>query len=242
MCDSQLVTSSHFLIRLADRNDYWSTSPSKFTINLQKPLKGSKAQISFCQIPNTYYNITTNNNSFNAGLGASVATNYQITPGNYTLNDLMIAIQNILAPLGTISVTFDTITELMTISNSVNFSLNFNVSNSIAKVLGFNPQISYSNALSFISYQVPKLFDSSIYISCNFCTHIQTTSSISNVSFVIPHNVNRGEIIQFYSATQFSLQPHVKNQIIGNLEFIVFNEDGKVLQNLADWSMMIQII
>ena len=154
----------------------------------------------------------------------------------------MLAVQTILAPLGSVSVTFDIIKELMTISNSVNFSLNFNVNNSIVGALGFNPQLTYSSNTSFVGSQVPKLFDSSIYISCNFCTHIQTTSQLHNVSFVIPHNVNRGEIIQFYSSSQFALQPHIQNQTIGAVEFIVFNEEGRVLQNLADWSIMLHII
>lgn len=243
MCDkSQLVTSSHFLIRSADRNDYWGTTPSNFRINLDKPLKGSKAQISFCQIPNTYYNITTLNNQFYGYSNISTPILQTIAPGSYTLNDLMAAIQNVLSFLGTVTVTYDTIGGLITISNTSIFYLDFNTPNSIAKPLGFNQYGTYTGLTTYTGLQPPKLFDSSIYISCNFCTHLQTTSKLKNVSFIIPHNVNRGEIIQFYSATQFALQPHVMNQTIGIIEFTVFNENGELLQNLADWSIMIQII
>lgn len=242
MCDSQLVTSSHFHIRSADRNDYWNTTPADFTINLQKPLKGTRAQISFCQIPATYYNITSSNNKFNGGAGLSTATSYTVPIGCYNLQDLMSVIQNLLTPIGITTVTYNNITGLINITNVNPFSLNFNVSNTIAAVLGFNPSQTYSNSTSFTAWQSPKLFDNAIYISCNFATHIQTTSNLKNVSFLIPHNVNKSEIIQFYSSTQFALQPHVKEQTIGSIRLTVFDEKGELLQGLADWAIMIQII
>ena len=242
MCDSQLVSSSHFHIRSSDRNDYWNTTPADFTINLSKPLKGTRAQIAFCQIPATYYNITSTNNKFNGGSGDALNISFTVPIGSYNLNDLMSAIQNLLNSIGPATVVYDNITGLINISNDVSFSLDFNVDNSIASVLGFSPNKEYIDDTSFTAWQAPKLFDNAIYISCNFATHIQTTSNLKNISFLIPHNVNKGEIIQFYSSTQFALQPHVKEQTIGSVRFMVFNEKGELLQGLADWAIMIQII
>lgn len=234
MCDSQLVTSTHFHIRSADRNDYWNTTPSDFTINLQKPLKGTKAQISFCQIPNTYFNITNSNNKFSYD-----DVPYTVSIGCYSLQELMNAIQNLL-PVGS-TVSYDSITGLIVITTINSISFDFAVNNSIAPVIGFNPNETYTGT-TLIGWQSPKLFDNAIYIGCNFATNIQTTSNLKNVSFVISHNVNKGEIIQFYSASQFNLQPRVQEQTIGSIRFTVFNEKGELLQGLADWSILIQII
>jgi hypothetical protein len=56
MCEnSSALPSTHFLIRSADRENYWETTASDFTINLQRSLKGSKAQISYLQLPVNYY-------------------------------------------------------------------------------------------------------------------------------------------------------------------------------------------
>lgn len=243
MCEnSQNVSSSHFLIRSVDRLDYWETTPSKFRVNLTKALKGSKAMISYAQIPSTYYNITPTNNVFNYGLGLLTNVQIIVPVGSYTLNDLINTIQTLLVALPNISVNFNTITNLITISSSVNFSLNFNVNNSISSVLGFSPNLVYSNSLGFTGLFVPKIYDNAIYIGCNFCAHMQNTSKLPNVSFIIPHNCNKNEIIQFYAATQFQLNPKVLDQVIGYLEFTVYNEKGEILQGLADWCMMIQII
>lgn len=236
MCDPY-VTSTHFKIRSIDRNNFWDTTPSKFSINLSKPLKGTKAQITFCQIPNTYKNITDQNNAIEAN-----GTTYLIPTGAYTLPDLMTAIQTVLAPLGTPSVTFSPITSKMTISNGVNFTLNFNIDNSISKAIGFSPNLSYSGQNSYTGLLVPKLYDSAIYIVTNFAISIQSTSNIKNVSFVIPHNTNRSEIIQFYSASQYTFQPRVENQTLGYLEFEVRDENGRILENLGEWTIMFQIV
>lgn len=242
MCDSQFVSSSHFFIRSADREDLWNSTPSKFRINLQKSLKGSKAQISYAQLAATYYNITQYNNKINAGLGSNPSTLITITPGCYTLNELLQALQTDLSFLGTVSITFSQITNLITISNSVAFSLDTNIENSLSVAIGF-PPAQYLNNTSFTATFIPKVFDNAIYISCNFATAIQTsTSKLHNISFVIPHTANKNEIIQYYASTHFALQPRVQNQTLGYLEFSVFDERGNLLQGLGDWCLMLEII
>jgi hypothetical protein len=237
MCDNPYATSTHFLIRSSDRTDYFNENPASFKVNLATALKGSKAQISYAQIPNTYYNVTSKNNRF--GVDDDLIT---IPPGAYSLNDLMSAISNALLPYGTPTVTFNNITNLMTIALNVNFLLSFVMSNNISRLIGFNPNTERSGQQSYTGTRTPKLYDNAIYISTNFCTNIQTTSNLKNVSFVIPHNVNKGEIIQFYSSTQFALQPRVNQQTIGNIEIRVFDEHGDLLQGLGEWCIMIQIL
>lgn len=237
MCDSQLVTSSHFHIRSADRQNKYQTTPAEFTVNLSKPLKGSKAQLSFLQAPSSYYNVTIYNTF---GYDDSVIT---ISPGNYSMNDLISAVNTKLSllPVDT-RLSYNQITSLMTFSGSSNFVLSFG-DNSMADILGFNPTLTYVGASTYTGSFVPKLYNNCIYMTVSFCGHIQTTTPyLNNVSFVIPHNVNRSEIIQFYSSTQFALQPKVKDQTIGTVDIRVFDENGNQLQGLGDWAMMLHII
>lgn len=234
---SQIVDSSHILIRSADRDNYENSTPAKFRVNLSKPQKATKAQISFAQIPSTFYNITSKNNAFE---GDSIFT---IDPGNYSLSDLLVALKNKLDATyaDTFTVSFDVITGLVTISAVLAFDINFNVPNSIAKKIGFL-EANYTGSNSYTGVFVPKIYDNVIFISTNFGSVIQTTTNKKNVSFAIPHNVNRGDIIQFYSQTQFSLQPRVRDQTIGYIEFEVYDEDGNLCQGLADWCIMIELI
>lgn len=243
MCESQSVSSSHFLIRSSDRNSFWDTTPANFNINLQKSLKGRKAQISYLQMPVTYYNVNSSNNTFTANIVDAPETIINVTPGSYNISDIINYLQGALSFLGTVTVTLNPITFLFTISCNNIFYLNFNVNNSIAEVLGFNPNLIYGGQLSYTAQKAPKLFDNAIYISCNFATAIQTTTKkLHNVSFVIPHNCNKGEIIQFYASTQFSLQPRIFEQTIGIIEIKVFDERGRQLENLGEWVMMLEII
>lgn len=246
MCDSsQLVTSSHFMVRSVDRDNLWSDTPAKFRINLQKPLKPTLAKLDYAQIPATYYNITTNNNFIQINMGSALAIpiNYSIPPGAYTLNDLIGVLQNDLTGLINpgFSVTFSQISGRISISNDSAFTLHLENSNSPSIVLGMEPLV-YDSVFSVDGTHVPKIYDSAIYITTNFGTAIQTTTNkLHNVSFVIPHNCNRGEIIQFYSATQFDLLPLVKDQTIGYLEITLFDEYGNILQNAGEWQMMLRI-
>jgi hypothetical protein len=170
------------------------------------------------------------------------ATDIALQTGAYTLSDLTTAIQNAIGFLGTVAVNFSVKKNLITISADVAFSLDLTVNDSIVNVIGFEKKI-YTGGFDYVGIFLPKLYDNAIYISCNFCTHMQTTTpALHNVSFIVPHNVNRGEIIQFYNASQFSLQPRIRDQTIGYIELSVFNEKGELLQGLGDWLIMFEIV
>ena len=89
---------------------------------LPKSIKAECAELSFAQIPNTYYNINASNNSFQAN-----GTPYSITPGSYNLNDLLQAI----ATATNLEISYNDIPNLISFSNVTTFTLNFNVSLSI---------------------------------------------------------------------------------------------------------------
>ena len=238
MCDSsQYVNNTHILIRSMDRTDFWGQTTSNFKLTLSKPQKGSKCQLSYCQLTNTYYNIK-NSNKYLVVNG----NNYSLDVGTYTLNSLMAALQNLLVDEGAFTITFSTLTNLITIDGGHVFTMNLNIPNSIAKVIGFNPYATYAGRSSYTGTNLPKIYDNAVYINVNFANNIQTSSQLKNVSFVIPNNKNIGEVVEFYSNTQFSLQPRVQNQTIGDVQIQVFDEEGELLVGLGEWCMMIQIL
>jgi hypothetical protein len=241
MCDNynyiiNQPNCSHILLRSVDRDDYFNTSPSNFQVQLSKPVRANRAQISYAHIPNTYYNITNKNNKFLLN-----TVQQSMPPGCYSLNELIAELSIILNTIGVSNITFNSISNLLTIGLDVNFSIDFNVDNSLANKVGFL-KFNYTGANTYTGSYVPKIYENCIYINTNFCTHIQTTSPNKNISFVIPNTVNKGEIIQFYSSTQFNLQPIIANQTIGIIQLQLLDENGDQLINIGDWQIMIQLV
>ena len=225
------MDNHHFYIQSEDREDYNNTSPANFRVALSRELNPHCIEVSFCQLPNTFYNITASNNNF---LFNNVPQT--ITPGCYTLSEALTEFASVTG----LTVGYNDITNLITISAGANFSLNFNVQNSIGKLLGFKT-ILYSAQNSYTGTFGPKIYHSAVYISLNIGNGVLTSSGLKNVSFVIPNNVNKSELIQFYARTQFSLAPNVKKNGIQHFEVRVFDEKGNELQGLSDWSLLIKL-
>ena len=113
--------NTHVFVQSQDRENFWASYPSNFRVLLPKSIKAECAELSFAQIPNTYYNINASNNSFQAN-----GTPYSITPGSYNLNDLLQAIATT-----NLEISYNDIPNLISFSNVTTFTLNFNVSLSI---------------------------------------------------------------------------------------------------------------
>src|SRR5574343_629650 len=112
-----MMSANSVHIRSKDRVSRFATSPADFTVNLYKPQKIHKARLSSLQLPASYWNVTSYNNTYSIGAisGSLVARTLQ--PGCYTLNELMGALQTDLNTygLGTFTVTFNSISSKLTI-------------------------------------------------------------------------------------------------------------------------------
>lgn len=223
--------NNHFFIQSEDREDYNNTTPANFRIMLQNEINPKCIEVSFAQLPNTFYNITAANNSFLYN-----AAPFAVTPGCYTLQEVLLEITNLTG----LTIGYDDITNKITILSGVVFSLNFNVQNTIAKAIGFKT-ILYSGAAMYVSSFGPKIYQSAVYVSMSIGTGILTSSGLKNVTCVIPNNVNKSELIQFYSRSQFSLAPNVKQNGLQYFEVRVFDEKGNELIGLSDWCLLIKL-
>lgn len=226
------MSEHHFYINSIDRENKSSTTPANFKVNLFKEINPCYAELSYALIPNTYYNITTNNNKFGIN-----ATTYTIPTGCYNLNDLLSEIVNLAA----INIVYDDVKNKITISSNVNFLLDLNLNNSVAELLGFLNEV-YENQSSYTAEMHPKIYNLALFIETNLGAGIITScDNLKNTTFVIPANVNKSEIIQFYSKTQFSINPKIRQNGINFLEIKVRDEKGNIVEGLSDWSFMVKI-
>ena len=231
------MQTHHLYLQSIDREGAGS-DPANCRITLGKSLKPQCIALSYAFIPATWYNITSRNNQF-----AVPPTTYTVPPGCYTLADIMQAIADLLVAHN-VTVVFDDTPNRMTISTTNPFiNIDFSVANSIGRTLGFQ-NVLYSDEQSYTSSFVPKLYSNSIFISINGINSGCITSqnkNIQNSTFIVPANVNKNEICQFYKHSQFNLQPRVRDTI-NFFDIRFFDEDGFQLINLADWSLMLELI
>jgi hypothetical protein len=237
------MQTHHLYLASKDREDFNNSDPSNCRLNVAKSLNPDCISLSFAQFPNTYYNITSKNNKFEAS-----GSLYEVQPGTYNLGDLMQAFANLLAA-DSVTVSFDDVIGRIIISTTAlpTLDLNFDVADSIHAKLGFKKRV-YDDSPTHTGNFVPKIYDTSIFISINGinsgCIASPTVGgmfkNVQNATFIVPNNVNKGEIIQFYQHSQFHLSPKV-NDTINYFDVRFFDDDGNLLQNLGEWAMMIEL-
>ncbi len=231
-----MSTYHKFYFSSEDREDYANTGPSNCRIKLAKLIQPTCMELDFAQIPNTYYNINLTNNKF--ALNSAPIT---VPPGCYNLTDLLQTLATLLNAITPV-INYNDVTNLITISAPSNFTLDFGVTNSIGQKLGFLLQ-QYTGTNTYTAIYGPKLYDSSIFINIAGIPAGCLTSNpnIPNTSFVVPNNVNKGEVIQFYAHSQFYLKPHVSTSDIQYLDIKILNDQGVQLTGLSNWVMLLKI-
>jgi hypothetical protein len=211
-------------------------TPSDFIVQLRHPIRENQIELIECFIPNTFYNITDNNNGININ-GNTIL----ITPGNYNLDELFEQIVNDIEPIS--SLTFDDTLSQLTI-NSSNITVSFPDVNSIHSVLGF-PQNYNVTGTTFISSYGPSLTYYNVYIEINELSsnHMTTNPFYHAPTFIVSNSVNKNSIIPFYQKSQYDQFAMKKDnsQILQNLTIRLKNQFGSVLIGVGEWSMVLSI-
>jgi len=189
-----------------------SNSSSDFSIRLLNPLDDiKKIRLLNVLIPNTVYNINSNNNTFlweeSAGGGQISST---LTNGSYSAQTFATMLKTVMdadsnnSQSYTISYNIDT--GKYTISSSANFSLYFSQMNStIAKMMGFASTSDQTGSSSYTSTNVCN-FSFSDFISIkitqfedNMKKNIYGGSIYYDHTFIIPNNTNFSDIISYHN-------------------------------------------
>lgn len=231
-----MSTYHHLLLNSEDREDRYNTNPANCRIQIPKLINPRCIELSFMTVPVTFYNINNTNNIF-----AVNGTQFAVPIGCYSLTDLLQTLATLLNAITPV-INYDDVTNLITIAAPANFTINLGVNNSLADKLGFLPQL-YSGTNTYTATFGPKLYDTCIYINIAGIPAgvITSNSNLPNATFVVPINVNKSEVAQFYSHSQFYINPKVSTSDLQYFDIRFLDTKGMQIQGLSDWTMMVKI-
>lgn len=188
------------LVNSADRVTGTATN---FRVLLKDPIKSAKSvELLQALIPNTAYNITTDNNVINFNDGA--AKSATIPVGGYSAASLATQIASSLTTASgviTFSCSFSTTTFKFTISGTAAFTLSFSL-NPIATTLGF-ARTNLSAASTYTAPNTPALITDYYHIEIAEINSVITTTAGESSTFIVPANTNAGDVINFQTNNSY---------------------------------------
>ena len=209
----------HSVIIVEDegRNENTSTSRTDFIYQLSQPVKFYKrgknyeyyARIENIRIPISFYNINSNFDTFGWTGSVTGVVSFDITNGNYTIDELIaeVQVQMNLLDTNTYTITYDEITQKVNIASDgvENVStlvgdgwrtLGFDLTETItgaSNVDGVN--VAYTNTARHLRLFVNNITSNNVYANTTEGADKQT--NLQRVSVVIPITETRNEF-QFY--------------------------------------------
>lgn len=235
-----------FLYLLSRDRQSWDTqTPSNFLVNLENQISLNdltKVHLANVIIPNTYYNITSLNNTFQIN-----SVTYTIPPGSYDLLTLLSTIRNLVYPTINLSVTFSPITNVVTFSvpsSGADFTLNLGVS-LLYKNLAFMDTV-YTGSTTYSGMYSPNI--DTMYFQINIDMFgANVAGSLSQLkgyqktcSFLVPNTTNIGDYIFYNENSQYSSLAKTGQNIITSLNISIRDMYGVLLQNVSDWSLVLR--
>lgn len=238
-------------------NSYYGNGTStNFTISkVGEPvfnISPTKVKVLSVNIPNSWYGINTNNNVFQFTDVSGVHT-ITITPGNYTntsLESYLSTAMTTASPPNTYTVTITN--NIMTISSTVTFSLNFAVASSSYKVFGFEFQ-SYPTGMTITALRVVKLNYSDIFVTSNLVNgydngvipyYDQTNPDMGILIAVPVANSTPGTNVQYINPWQADYINMEQSSFASGsqiMSFTLSTDDGILSLNGQDWSMVMAV-
>lgn len=242
--------SNQFVINSKDRTSGTSTN---FVISFGSAQNAGGLKLVSAQIPNTIYNITSDNNilDFDDGGGAITAT---VPVGSYTITNLLSTLKTLMdaasAPQNALvfTLTLSNITHFVTIAATGNFSLLFatgaNVANTIRQQIGF-AGTDVAGSATYTGTLVPR-------VSEPFYLQIRITelrdgvvdTGANDSDFNIPINVNSGEIIAYNENSGYLQQRLFRGKPLTftTMTVILIVDGTETDLNGAEWSFVMRIV
>tara|TARA_R100000951_G_C2647212_1_gene182944 strand:- start:1899 stop:2753 length:855 start_codon:yes stop_codon:yes gene_type:complete len=187
------------------------------------------------QIPVSFTNVNSNNNTFKYTIGATT-TSISIAVGNYTANTLRDKLNTDLA--GVFTFTYDSTTNKFTITHvSSDFTLESD--SGLIRVLGFTVKDHVSTSQSVTSDSVVDLSGlGGIFIQTNYITSSQDskTKNLTSILQKIPINQSGNGIVFYTNKSGYKTQIFEKN--INEIHIKILDEDQRLLDmNKARWRL-----
>lgn len=242
-----------YVIDSKDRLNYTLTSSNNFRVDLSNMVPGriSAYGLKSAVIPKTNYNIPAIRNTFTFNDGVADYT-ITITPGNYTMTQLLTEIVTQLNALGpnTFAITYSDISGKTTWTTTgpamvINPSLDAS-QGSILYKMGFVPGVSYTG-VSITSPNVANISGvKTAYIRIKQLTQYIRNTTNSMMNFKVDLSCPFGSIIYFADEAKYH-QYFIGNKdnisSLGSFDIALTDEYGAYLDlNGSDWSFVLQLI
>jgi hypothetical protein len=230
----------YFLIDSNDRN--YGTADN-FTLDLPTSLERIKEiKLKAVSLPLTHYIIDDTNNMFYFG-GFVVA----IDPAAYNIHDFKIHLKAKMeasAYTGIITIDYSYSTQLLTISGTVPFTLDFaNTTNSVADDIGFDNV----NTVSSVSHTASQVLNLNIvpyfFININNLTSNVRTTNNDLATFVVFSTMVSGQINYFFENTHYEcIVSHPTLQNIQHMDISLNLKNGKPFTlRGGEWTMLLEL-
>ena len=254
----------HSVIIVEDegRNENTSTSRTDFKYQLTQPVnfykRGRKyeyyARIENIRIPISFYNINSNYNTFGWTGSATGVVSFDITSGNYTIDEMIaeVQVQMNLLDTNTYTLTYDEITQKVNIASDgvENVStltgdgwrtLGFDTTETITGASNTDGvDVAYTNTARHLRLFVNNITSNNVYANTtNAGTDKQT--NLQRVSVVIPITETRNEFQFYKNDNGYMIKlPNMAN--IHELDVLLTDADGNTLDlNNVPWGFNVVI-
>lgn len=234
-------------INSKDRN-LGSLSASDFNVNIGQGLYLDQIQLDAVQIPYTYYNVNSTNNTLVINWNSSNTT-LTISPGNYTLSQLGTALNS---AVGTIN------SNITCTLNSIQWTFTFSFSaaspstgqlilsqSTINRLIGFPSTTDTTNSSNLTSTSVALLLDQAfLFINIDGVgDNIISSTNGNKYTFYVPVSVVGGEMLVYQTDLDQNQVLKVNQPVkYSSLHVRLYDNFGNILNlNGSDWSMTIKI-
>jgi hypothetical protein len=244
------MSYSHYLaVRSIDRINYSTTTSSNFQIQLKQGY-GNVIKVKLMDFicPNTFYKIRAGVNNYFVWNRGSTNYSFTITPGAYSIADLLNTIQNQMnsADSNSYVATYNSDTLTTTISGTgafiLNWSSNPHASTSCWRELGWTQ----ADTTSATSQTSPNCYSlerpTRLYITINELLQPGVSTNLGFYTFWIPINVLSGQMIQ-YKAQDYEQIIQFKSPIsISTLTInLTIENNEQASLNGEEWEMMLEL-
>lgn len=237
------------VLRSADRT---SGTSANFTLKWKSSLinegtGSTKISLLYAQIPHAVHNIDSTNDTiaFNDGTAALIAS---VAAGIYSASTLASAIATAMTAASsgygglTFTGSFNSSTLLITISATGNFTLSLTDAHAtIAAALGFATTSNLSGAATYTATKISTLYEPSfLEILIDPFAKPGLTSSAKPFSFIVPVNVNAGDIIEW--STHAGFKQSIVTSELPQSWTVSVRANGRVVDlHGADWVILLKI-
>lgn len=227
-------------------------------IQLDKPIDFTKRNkrmklVNFV-IPNTIYNITTNNYNI-PFFEDSTSKNTQLTPGYYTASTLATHISTQMTSTSsgyaTFTASYSSTTMKITISSTQNFGLEFesgtNASTSLWRELGYTQTDTSTGTTSHVASNCINLaIPYTIYIQVDILGSNNIVESNGNEStFIVPITNGNSTLINYREKDNFLQEAQLNTGInlINKIRIRLEDRNRNLIEiNNSDWEMLLEIL